>query len=56
MCSNTENMATAKKEMGLVKIEQDTINQVKSVIIGTKKTIGDIYKEAADKILSKKKK
>lgn len=55
MCSNLENMATVKKEMGLVKIEQESINDVKAAIIGTKKTIGDFYKEAADKELSKKK-
>mgnify|MGYP000526434599 CR=1 FL=1 len=49
-------MATVKKEMGLVKIEQESINEVKSEIIGSKQTIGDFYKEAASKLLLKKKK
>jgi hypothetical protein len=47
-------MAAEKKDMGLVKIEQVSINQVKAAIIGTGKTIGDFYKEAADKLLAKK--
>lgn len=49
-------MATLKKDMGLVKIEQESINDVKQAIIGTKKTIGEFYKEAAEKVLPKKKK
>lgn len=32
-----------KKEMGLVKINQSSINRVKKKIIGTKTTIGGYY-------------
>ena len=48
-------MIGKKKEMGLVKIEQTSINKVKKKIIGTKSTIGDFYKEAADEKLQPKK-
>lgn len=51
---NKNNMATKKKAMGLVKIEQTSINKVKKKIIGTGVTIGDFYKEAADKELNSK--
>lgn len=51
---NNHNMAK-KKEMGLVKIEQISINKVKKKIIGTKATIGDFYKDAADEKLKSKK-
>lgn len=48
-------MATKKKEMGIVKIEQSSINKVKKHIIGKKTTIGEVYKKAADKFLDKPK-
>ena len=43
-----------KKEMGLVKINQASINRVKKKIIGTKTTIGGYY-EALEKQQSQSK-
>ena len=47
-------MAKKVKVMGLVKIDQASINKVKKEIIGTKTTIGDFYKDAAEKELKSK--
>lgn len=44
-------MATKKKvakKRALVKIHETSVNKVKKAVIGTGKTIGDFYEEAAE--------